>query len=154
MRLLGEGKPYKEFINEHYDPQEGYEDYYGELIKIKGLSEETARETAEKLTRTTLHNTYLATLASIVKEMDNLQGYIDICKDKDTAAARRYKEETLKTAFHEKFDRNTKELIAEGVFVSVIGEDGKEYLKPGPNHEEWAERVKAEREEGEPPSQT
>jgi hypothetical protein len=42
------------------------------------------------------------------------------------------------------------ELIERGVFEEVTGGDGKEYLKPGPNFEEWRKEVEeAQRQEEE-----
>jgi|SRR5215217_4469045 len=163
MRILAESVPYEEFYRDFAeetgtDPRKLYEEVYQQLTRLLELAddapdEQQVKERAEKqateFVQAHLHNAYLASLATAIRETENLQGFIDFGKGKDTAAARRYKEETVKEEFSRQAYEYEQELIDRGVFEEVTGGDGKEYLKPGPNFEEWQKEVEEARREEE-----
>jgi hypothetical protein len=110
-------------------------------MEIAGIDRE---EFAREMTIKNMQEAYLVSLAKTVRDYPSApQGIIDFCHERDTRAARRYKKWTEEQTF-EIVRGVAEQMIEAGIFEKFTGEDGVEYVRPGPNYEEW----RREREEG------
>jgi hypothetical protein len=109
-------------------------------VALEAAGEDPERM-AEQLVNKTLQDTYLQSLAMMVQEYPHgPQGIIDYYRDRETKAGLRYKrwmDEKTEALVKGLGRKMTDEMIEKGVYELVIGEDGKEYLKLGPNYEAY-----------------
>jgi hypothetical protein len=105
---------------------------HGEQSVAEGLGVTSLDEAAGRLVSNSAHQAYLAVLAQMVKDAPDARGIIDFYEGRETKSAKRFKDWTVKRVVEE----NMEEMIEEGIFESVVGADGKEYIKPGPNYEQ------------------
>jgi hypothetical protein len=95
------------------------------------------------MTSSNLREIYLLTLARMAKEYPRgPRGIIDFYRDRETRAARRFKK-WIQERTREVVTDVAEQMIEAGIFEKCTGEDGVEYLRLGPNYEEW----RREREE-------
>jgi hypothetical protein len=145
MRAMASKRPYRQFVEEYLDEiptvkREYLEDLEGMRDALEAAGEDPER-IAEQLVNKTLQDTYLQSLAMMVQEYPHgPQGIIDYYRDRETKAGLRYKrwmDEKTEALIKGLGRKMTDEMIEEGVYELVIGEDGKEYLKLGPNYEAY-----------------
>jgi hypothetical protein len=139
MRALASKLPYREFIEGYLDEIPNLKREYLKLwdegrdvMEIAGIDRE---EFAREMTSKNLREAYLLSLVGMVRDYPRApQGIIDFCHERDTRAARRYKMWTTEQTMA-LIKQVEEEIIEEGIYETFIGEDGVEYIRPGPNYE-------------------
>jgi hypothetical protein len=147
MRAIASRISFREFIEGYLDEIPNLKREYLKLfdegshyMEMVGIDRE---EFARDMTSNNLRDAYLLTLARMAKEYPRgPRGIIDFYRDRETRAARRYKKWTQERT-REVVTEVAEQMIEAGIFVKFTGEDGVEYLRRGPNYEEW----RREREE-------
>jgi hypothetical protein len=146
MRAVGKKLPYKSFIEEELEDLTAHKrDVAGELRELDVYDEKEIEELSSQMVSAISHRAYLYSLAAMVKATPGslLRRMIDFYKDRDTKAAGNYKKWLGEHAARDVVKDVLGELVEEGVFEAKQGDDGKRYLRPGPNFEKF----KQEREE-------
>ena len=92
---------------------------------------------ASQMVSQTAHEAYLASLAKMAKNAPDPRGVIDYYKGRDTKAARRYKEWTAEEFVKGQTEEVLQEAVDAGAYEIFVGDDGKEYIKKGPNYEQY-----------------
>jgi hypothetical protein len=139
MRALASKLPYREFIEGYLDEIPNLKREYLKLwdegrdvMEIAGIDRE---EFAREMTSKNLREAYLLSLVGMVRDYPRApQGIIDFYRGRETRAARRYKKWTEEKTMA-LIKQVEEEMIEEGIYEMFIGEDGVEYIRPGPNYE-------------------
>jgi hypothetical protein len=153
MRALASRQPYREFVEDHLDKAtEMKREFLEDMGDWAGPEREGFREQfAQMAVSKVLTHSYQQALAMRVKAYPyDPQGIIDACKERDTKAARKYKDWVTDQVMRQMVDEQAERLLDEGIFIREVGGDGQEYIRKGPNYEAFAEEVerkKAERGE-------
>jgi hypothetical protein len=103
---------------------------------INELLEFSPEQMARQMVSKMLSEAYVHGLASWAKAAPDPRGMADYYRGRYTKAARRYEKWQEEQAL-EAVKEVEEQLIEQGVYELVIGEDGREYLKKGSNYEEY-----------------
>jgi hypothetical protein len=166
MRASSKHMTYKGFVEEHLeDAAQMKQEMLNEISEaihplLPRLSQEhggpdmSPEHLANQLVAKSLRETYMLTLATMVREYPrDPRGIIDYHKGKETKAAQRYKdfisEKYIRPMVMQVADELRDEAVEAGVMEVFTGEDGKEYIKLLPGYDEWSKKRQAELEEEE-----
>lgn len=159
MRVMAQSYPYREHVEERLEDaawiKQQYLDEFHELdddedMPLEELMGESAAEFARRMTEKTIQEAYILTLATTVKEYPHdPRDIIHHFKGKKSKGAQRYKEHSTQKFMQEMVRQTSEEMIERGIFERVVAPDGTEYLRRGPNWEEYEREVEEQKKQDE-----
>jgi hypothetical protein len=143
VRRMAQEFTFKGYVDEHLDDAaEMKEEFAAELGGVFSKGDERERFAKEMVSKL-LSLSYVQGLAKMVKDYPHSPtDIIHHFKGKKSKGAKRYKEYVVSTVTRSVMAQQTQEWIDAGYFVEYTAPDGTEYLKAGPNYEEFAQRRK------------